>query len=241
MITAIEKTLTCLAMPCGLIWMGLIVLSWLAWRRKQRAMLVSLLLVFYTLAGNQAVSKVLIARLERDFIEIEPLEQGPYDAVVILGGGTRTAINGQSQLSAAGDRVALGARLYHAGRTQRLIATGRHGSACEASEIWRQWAVREEDIVLLSGRNTREEMAAVRRMVEEHPEWNRFGLVTSAWHMRRAMRLAGKNDLSLDPLPADFLGNRVRWEPCLLIIPNGTGFLHNQLACKEILACITGR
>jgi len=59
--------------------------------------------------------------------------------------------------------------------------------------------------------------------VADHPEWKRLGLVTSAWHMRRAMRLAEKNNLSLEPLPADFRGTAIRWNLWSLIIPNGTG------------------
>ncbi len=246
---AIEKTLTYLAMPCGLIWLGLIVLTVLAWRRKQRGMLVSLsvLLVFYTLAGNSELSKLLIARLEHDYVRINPLEQGPYDAVIVLGGGTSTATNGLPQLSASGDRVSMGLRLFHSGRTQCLITTGQEfagessGSADQTCQIWQESGVPEDRIVLLPGRNTREEMAALRQLVDRHPEWKKLGAVTSAWHMRRAMRLSNQNSLCLEPLPADFLGIEVRWEPWLLAIPNGNGFLYNQLACKEILAGLLGK
>lgn len=247
-ITFIEKTLTALAMPCGLIWLGLITLTFLAWRRKQRALWISLavLLGIYTLAGNSELSKVLMARLEQSYLEIDPLEQGPYDAVFVLGGGISVGVNGVSQLELAGDRVALAARLYHAGRTERLVALGSVSSQKEdlsdaTSQIWRQWAVPEEDIDHAHGRNTREEMAAIRQMVSEHPEWKRLGLVTSAWHMRRAMRLAKNNDLTLEPLPANFRGTPIDWAPWALIIPCGGGFQDSQLACKEFLAGLVGK
>lgn len=247
MITFIEKTLTGLAMPCGLIWLGLIVLTFLAWRRKQRAIWISLavLLAFYTLAGNSELSKVLVARLEQSYVEIDPFEQGPYDAVFVLGGGISVAVNDVSQLDIAGDRVGLAARLYHTGRAERLVTLGsitETGDLAEdTSQIWREWAVPEDVIYQAHGRNTREEMAAIRQMVNEHPEWKRLGLITSAWHMRRAMRLAKKNDLTLEPLPANFRGTPIDWTPWTLIIPCGGGFQNGQLACKEFLAGLVGK
>lgn len=252
MITAIEKTLTYLAMPCGLIWLALIALTFLAWRRKQRAMLISLsvLLAFYTLAGNDELTKLLFVWLERDYANIDPIQQGPYDAVFVLGGGIGVGANGEPQLEMSGDRAALGARLYHAGCTHRLVTMGMLVSgprgesrdlAEETTEIWQQWAVPDENILHLSGTNTREEMAAIRQMVEKHPEWKRLGLVTSAWHMRRAMRLAKNNDLSLEPLPANFRGTALQWHIWSLIIPSGGGFFNSQQACKEILAGLVGK
>ena len=251
MITAIEKTLTALAMPTGLIWLGLIALTWLAWRQKQRAMLISLsvLLTFYTLAGNGELTKLLFVWLERDYAKTNPFEQRPYDTVFVLGGGVDLGANGLPQLETAGDRAALAARLFHTGRAQRLVTTGMpvlgprgepRDLAEATAEIWRQWAVPEEDILQLSGRNTREEMAAIRQIVEKHPEWKRLGIVTSAWHMRRAMRLAKNNDLSLEPLPANFRGTAPRWR-VWSPIPSGDGFFNCQQACKEILAGLVGK
>ena len=246
-ITFIEKTLTGLAMPCGLIWLGLIALTFLSWRRKQRAIWISLavFLGIYTLAGNSEFGKVLMARLEQSYVEIDPFEQGPYDAVFVLGGGISVAVNDVSQLDLAGDRVGLAARLYHTGRTQQLVAlgsiTGTGDLAEETSQIWGQWAVPEDAIGQAHGRNTREEMAAIRQMVSEHPEWKRLGLITSAWHMRRAMRLAKKNELTLEPLPANFRGTPIEWTPWALIIPCSYGFQNSQLACKEFLAGLVGK
>ncbi len=251
-VMAIEKIFTCLVMPCGLIWLALIALTFLAWRRKQRALFVSLLvlLVFHTLAGNEEVSKLLLVWLERDYVKIEPLEQGPYDVVFVLGGGTDTTPVGEAQLSLAGDRAGLAARLYHCGRAERLVALGMvvrgpGGQPLDLGEaesrIWQQWGIAGDRIFRLTGRNTREEMASIRKFVGEHPEWRRLGLVTSAWHMRRAMRLAKNNDLRLDPLPADFRGNVPQWQPWSLLIPNDSGFRNSHIACKEILAGLVGK
>ena len=84
-------------------------------------------------------------------------------------------------------------------------------------------------------------MAAIRNLVDEHPEWKELGLVTSAWHMRRAVRLAHENKLAINPLPANFLGTETQWDFRSLVIPNANGFLQSQLAMKEILASLLGK
>ena len=252
MITAIEKTLTDLAMPCGLIWLGLIALTVLAWRRRQQAFFASLavLLTVYTLAGNGELSKLVFLWLESDYRKIKPLEQGPYDAVFVLGGGVGVGANGESELEIAGDRMVLGARLYHAGLARQLVTSSQtvpgperepRDLGEETARIWCQMGIPEEDIFRIPAINTREELAQFRKLAEEHPEWKRLGLVTSAWHLPRAMRLAEKNNLAMDPLPANFRGTPISWQLWRLLIPRGSGFESNQAACKEILARLAGQ
>ena len=86
-----------------------------------------MLLSFYTLAGNGGLSKALLVWLERDYAGIDPLKQGPFDAVVVLGGGTEIAPNGQCQLTNAGDRVALG-RTAFSSRTHAVPCYNRQNA-----------------------------------------------------------------------------------------------------------------
>jgi uncharacterized SAM-binding protein YcdF (DUF218 family) len=246
-----EKILTQLVLPCGLIWLGLIAASIVAWRRKQKTLLACLLvlLAMHTAAGNVPLGAAMLAWLERDYAHVRTLERGPYDAVVVLGGGTNTGSNGQAELDQAGDRVALAAQLYHAGRVRLLVVTGERIASLdpndsdpgsEAVELLQRLAVPKDRILRLPGRNTSEEMAALAQRTAEHPEWKRLGLVTSAWHMPRALRLARNENVPLDPLPADFRGRRQRWT-VLSIIPCAEGFGRTQIAVKEMLATVVGR
>jgi len=68
----------------------------------------------------------------------------------------------------------------------------------------------------------------------------RLGLVTSAAHMSRALRLARDNDLSLLPLPADFKSTWPEFQPARLI-PSGSGLYRTERATKELLARVVGR
>ena len=55
-----------------------------------------------------------------------------------------------------------------------------------------------------TARDTAEEIAALRRLAGEE----RVALVTSAWHLPRAMKLAGRERLAAFPCPSDYLGGR---------------------------------
>ncbi len=53
---------------------------------------------------------------------IRPAES--FSAVVLLGGATRVSANNERELSWDGQRLFLEVRLYHAGKTNKIIATG---------------------------------------------------------------------------------------------------------------------
>lgn len=231
--------------PCGLIWLGLIAAAWLALRSRRRRLLVAnlILLAAYTLCGNVWLGQTFVSWLNREHAEIDPYAGGPYDAVCVLGGGTCRAPHGKPQLSASGDRLMLGARLYLTGRTDLLVATGRiqvgprRDLAGETAEIWGDLGIPAEAILRLGGRNTFEEIEEIRLAAAVH-QWKRIGLVTSCWHLRRAMALAEAKGLSLDPLPASVPRHRPGFRLLYHLIPQAQGFLAHQLAWKEVLGAL---
>lgn len=246
----LQKILTELILPCGLIWLLLIGACLLAWRYRQRLLLgVTLaMLVVYSLAGNRYLAETSAWYLERDYEDIDPMQEDSFDAVVVLGGGTCSGPQGQTQLSGVGDRVMLAARLYKSGRTRRLICTGQRiaelsptgrDPAEETAQIWRELGIPEEDVICLPGRNTHEEMLQIGILLR-HNEWQRVGLVTSAWHMPRALHLAARENLAMIPLPANIGGGRPQWSP-LTLIPSPAGFAGNQAAVRELLGSFLGR
>ena len=87
--------------------------------------------------------------------------------------------------------------------------TGIGGKGVDMSEattrIWTEAGIPAERITQLGGMNTSQEMIELRQFLGEHPP-ARVGLLTSAFHMPRAERLARKNGLQLTPIPAGFLG-----------------------------------
>ncbi|MFT6628596.1 MAG: uncharacterized SAM-binding protein YcdF (DUF218 family) [Flavobacteriales bacterium] len=244
-----QKVIARLVMPTGLIWLSLWSLAALQARRRDRITAIALTLLFalYTLAGNRPLGEYLIARTEAPFVQANPFEQAPFDAVFVLGGGTN-AVDGRVYTTAAGDRVVLAARLYHEGLTPVLVTSGRsvpgrtvHVDATEhTTRIWSTLGVPETDIIRLPDPyNTSQELAAYAALIEERG-WQRVGLLTSAWHLPRAMRSAARLGVDFVPLSADRRGTPV-WNGLESIIPIPGGFDLTYRACWEALGGAVGR
>ncbi len=101
--------------------------------------------------------------------------------------------------------------------------------------------VPEDQIIKIGGRFTKEEMHEVKRLMADL-DWDNVGLITSAWHMRRAMRHAKDSQLDIYPLPADFHSTKNKQSRSLIdLIPSSTGFRHVELAYREFLAEFANR
>lgn len=240
-----------LAMPVGVFWLALLVASgWaLGAQRRRLAAALLVLTVGYTLAGNENLGSSLVAGLEAPF-RAQPVVDEPYDAVIVLGGGTTLRPWGEPQVSSSGDRLVTAARWYRRGAVRRLVCTGssvagldqREGRnlAAEARQVLVELGVPPEAIVELPGpRNTREELAAVATAARAEG-WGRLGLLTSAWHLPRAMRHAEASGLRFDPIAADFRG-RPPVVTMVSVVPVANGFELTHLAAWEHLGAWVGR
>jgi uncharacterized SAM-binding protein YcdF (DUF218 family) len=236
-------------MPAGLVWLGLLALARVLARRAERWLAGAALglWLLLTVAGNVWLGSAALHWLQRGYT-LDPFEQGPFDAVVVLGGGVDVSDDGAPTLTAAGDRVVLAARLYHSGRTRVLAATGPFvrlagatvtSTAAATATIWRQLDIPADSIVALEGpRATTDEVLAIKEAVAAHG-WRRVGLLTSAWHLRRAMGLCRRFGVEAAPLPADPVSKpraKLRW-----VVPQEVGFQRVQDACWEILGALAGR
>ncbi len=252
---AAQKIATSLAMPCGIIWY-LLSCSIVAARSVGAIRLTRTLVVvwlIFTGLGNYFVATWLAHSLEDPYVEIRPLDQQPFDYVIVLGGGASQGANERHQGNGSGDRLILAAQLYHAGVAQNLICTGKriasmNASSFDASEqsqdILIRLAVPESAIEIHGGRTTSEEMKTLGERFSNSGQ--RVGLVTSAWHLRRAMRLAKRNNLLPQPLPANFITGPASREltPGEIIqslIPQSGNMATVAKVAKEYLAMLVGR
>jgi uncharacterized SAM-binding protein YcdF (DUF218 family) len=237
-------------MPAGLVWLGLLAFARVLAARAERpfAIAAAALWFLYTLAGNAWLGSAALERLQRGYGTLDPFGQGSFDAVVVLGGGVDVSDDGEPTLTAAGGRAVLAARLYHTGRTRLLAATGPFvlladgtvtSAAAATATIWSQLGVPWDAIVPLEGpRTTTDEVLALKRATTDR-SWKRVGLLTSPWHLRRAMGLCRRYGVEATPLPADAVrmpGPQLRW-----VVPQEIGFQRVQTACWELLGAIAGR
>lgn len=245
-----QKVLGHLAMPAGLVFLALFLAGVVAFDRRYRgwAAVFFALFVGHGLSGNAYLGGWLISRLQRD---VEPVDwrNGPaFDAVLVLGGGTGAGrLPGTHQLSAAGDRVMLGARIYHARKTRWLVASGHSIAGLEPIDlseatraIWTEIGVPADRILRLREPTiTREEIEAFDRLVSER-RFSRVAILSSSYHLSRAMRHAERIGLVASPIAADHR----RWPQTFTdidLVPHRTGFLTVQTACWEMVGRLVGR
>jgi uncharacterized SAM-binding protein YcdF (DUF218 family)/glycosyltransferase involved in cell wall biosynthesis len=128
----------------------------------------------------------------------------PADAIVVLAGGM-----GESGQAGGGyqERVKTAVEMYQAGLAPRMIFVSGYVFAFREAEIMRDLAVSlgvpASSIVLETrASNTHEAVLSVRALVRDRG-WNRILLVSSPYHMRRALLVWAKQapDVNVVPTP----------------------------------------
>jgi uncharacterized SAM-binding protein YcdF (DUF218 family) len=251
---AMQKLLSHLIMPSGLFWVGFGMFIVHLWATKpvgarDRLRVAGLgLFAFYTITGNAWLAGLATAELE-DSIPNYPLVEGErFDAVFVLGGGATKYPGRNAQITDQGDRVLLGARLYKLGKTPILVTSGSTIPGIEEDvdltratlEIWRDLGVPEEAIRRIPlPKNTSQEIAAYKKMIDQEA-WKKVGLISSAWHLPRIMRLARRAEMNATPIPADHRSGMPPFHPMGLIPqPSSANRLHR--AAWEWVGMMVGR
>ena len=135
-------------------------------------------------------------------------EEAPEaDAIVVLGGGMGANTNATpyAEMWFGADRVWHAARLYKAGKAPLVIPTGS-GERESSLPLLLDLGVPRGDIRIEdAARNTEENARNIAKMLAEKAGGGRrpkILLVTSAWHMRRALLMFSRYAPELDVLPA---------------------------------------
>jgi uncharacterized SAM-binding protein YcdF (DUF218 family) len=213
------KFLGSAALPPTSMALGLVVaggMALLGWKKVARSM-AGLAVLEAALLSLPPVADLLIDPLQNE-ARAAAAKAPPccYEAIVVLGGGIRPAISPwlpDPDLQASADRMWQAARLYRRGLAPKIIVSGgdildQFGGVPTASteagamtqfltdlEVPPAAIVSEEQSL-----NTRDNIQLVRTLVQDKP----VALVTSAYHMPRAMRLAARNGLNALAFPTDW-------------------------------------
>lgn len=199
-------------------WLLLIalVLTWAIWRERHRlARWASGLLVFLFIGiGIFPIGDLLLRPLEAAPVSME--EGRRLDGIVVLGGGEDVAASvasGQAMLGEGGDRHLAALSLAYRHPEARILFAGGGGRLRDVNGVEVSEAAIAERIYLAHGiapdrllfesrsRNTAENARLARALVAPQPG-ETWALVTSAFHMPRALRsfaAAGWGDLIAYP------------------------------------------
>lgn len=256
---AAEKIGTALCMPSGFLWLMLTALTIQLWPTRRKSaqnvggMGALLCWVVYSMGGNGYITDAMALALEAPYIKINPMDEDPVDIVIVLGGGGGLGANGRLQGNGSGDRMILAAQLYHRDPSTKFICTGQriesmNSTGIDPAETSRDILVRlgvpAASIDTAGGKNTSEEMQNLG--LKFRGSKIRIGLLTSAWHLPRATRLAARSGLTTVPLPADFRSSAQNQSPTAgqrieAMIPNSAAFGSTWSFTKEYLGMLLGR
>lgn len=213
-------------------------------RRKRALITVTVLLLFFT---NPFIVNEAWLLWEHPPTPYAQLRK--YDAAIILTGITNKDKTPEDRVytNKGADRVLQPLRLFKEGFVKKIIISGGSGSLSheETSEsadlktILVCSGIPERDILLeQKSRNTHENAVFTRILLNQHPEFKRLLLVTSAFHIRRADGCFKKEGIKADVFSADFYTTNRSFSLDDLIVPQEQCLYLWQKLFHEVLGYI---
>ena len=212
----LSKLLPQLIYPLGL---GLLLQLIAIGGRKQRWALPLSITGWLVIAvpAMPVVSDALLRQLEDEAALLTPKTIPQADAVLVLGGGIRPApAQGLGvEVNEAGDRLLCGVRLWRQGTAPVLITSGARVSfqpndpiapeAVLSQQLAQELGVPASAVLLNDqARTTAEEAQRINQLAAEQG-WKQLILVTSAFHMPRALAsFRQQSNLQIIPVACDY-------------------------------------
>ena len=216
MFFTLSKTLGLLVLPSNFsMAVGLVGLVLLCTRlRRLASWLVVTSVVLIAIAGYSPLGHMLILPLEQRFPPWNPA-QGPPDGIVVLGGAIAPGISlarGAVALNGSAERITVTAELARRYPNARIILSGGTGSLHFNAPLEAPIAVKElEALGVAPDRITAEEQsrdtienAVFSRLIAQPKPGERWLLVTSAFHMPRAIAAFRAAGFPVEPYPVDW-------------------------------------
>jgi len=209
--------------------------------RSKRISLSGVILII--LCSLPIVSKNLIYYLEKDYKLQKPSEINSADAIVVLSGMIRQIKTNQNinyEFRGSVDRVLSGIKLYKSNKSSSLIFTRGKvpwSVGIPEGEYLKDFAISfgipEENILLTSEvQNTDQEAKAVKDILPKGKE--NIILVTSAFHMPRAIKVFNAAGLNPVPFAVDFKSSYEKIT-FMSFLPSAGSFQETSFFVREMI------
>lgn len=201
-------------------------------------------------------SNLMIANALMLLWEISPrpvMHMKQYEVGIVLTGITinrQKSLDDRVYLSEGADRIMHALMLYRAGKIKKILITGGNiditgkvstSEAVLLAKILQQAQVPNEDIILeTKARNTRENALFSKKILIERFPKQSYLLITSGFHMRRAMACFHKVGLQPDAFSAGFY----TYDKAVLdayIIPSGRAWHLWSILIHEVAGFVVYR
>lgn len=253
-----SKTITYVLTPAG--WL-FIILAWafLTKYARRRRQLTGLALGLFWVLGNSFLVNELALWWEYPS-QLVPTDSTGRVGVVLTGGMTNSRREildvhkrptGRFLLGHEADRIGQALYLYKTGAIQKILISGGVGNlpfqaksvsdeGQTTAQFLRMAGVRPTDILLESKSvNTHENAVFSARMLRNIFRTNRCVLITSAWHMRRAIACFQKEGVAVIPFPTGFLSGERSFAPGEWLLPREEAFFNTYYFTRELVGYVT--
>lgn len=239
----LSKLLLFLIKPINWVF-GLLLFSLFSNRKpRKRKSLIAAILLFYFFS-NHFIFNQIVKLWEVKTITADQIAQ-PYPVGILLGGYSSSYItpnHDRQNFSQRANRFLNAYELYRTGKIEKLLLSGGTGSVfqdrpkeAESMNLFLQRiGIPEEDIIIESAsRNTYENALYSKKVLQEQNIRGNYLLITSAWHMRRAVGCFDKVGLSYTPYSVDFLSEEDHLTLDNILLPSSKGLLEWEMLIKE--------
>ena len=243
----LQRLITALLMPLPLglllVVTGLVRLAASRWRRSGWLLAVGGLATLL-LAALPGVSRPLMAGLERPYPPRPAADCPRAEAIVLLGGAVQPLLAGETRgrLHRGSDRVWEAAQLWHAGCAPWVVVSAGGlieppvvaGESAALADLLIDLGVPASALIVEADSRNTQGNAAFTRAALAPLGLRRVLLVTSAWHLRRAVALFAREGFEVLPVGADYRGVRAcHGLECW--VPNAGALEETGLVVKEYL------
>lgn len=248
MLYLIKYLYAALILPPGIFITVFALLSLKFWRRQRRMALYFMgAAILLYLASISLISDALMRPLENHY---RPPAQVNGDVLVLLGGGATLDtpnVNAQGHLSpVAANRLLTCAQLYHQLRLPIVVSGGQvyqttGPEALIARMILLDLGVPDEQILIeADSLNTTQNATNVKQILNQG-HFRKPILITSAFHLPRAVRQFQKVGIEVTPYPADYHSNVSFQFSSRQLIPSAVALNDLSLALKEYFGLLVSR
>lgn len=221
MFFVLSKILSFFLVPINFLF-ALTLLWWLsgvAFKRPSLTkFLMRLTLISWLVVGYYPVPDYLLSQLENVYPQAN-LDPTQLTGVIVLGGGEGKGIiaeaRNEASLNRAAERLSEAAKLnkknpslkvLYTGHTSQIFHKGWSGSDIAKKFLSDQGVPADKILLESKSRNTYENAVLSKAFLEQSDNTGKWGLITSAAHMNRSMKIFEKVGLGerLTPIPVDY-------------------------------------
>lgn len=178
----------------------------------------------------------------------EPLEKGKvYSAVIVLGGFSGDDKNGNGVFNGYSDRFIQGLELKEQNKASYILISSGNGNLQASSfkeAAWAKGVLKEfnlpDSAILIEqeSRNTFENAAFSKKLLQQKHLLPPYLLVTSAWHMRRAQYIFRKEGLQVIARPSGAITGNQKFSFWSSLMPDAGVLSGWTLYLKELVGVV---